>query len=290
MIARIWSVGIVLFWLAAMSWLIRTDVWPAWTAREPPPAVSPDWIQGESVRQQARIDDKHGRRMGTIWTVYSRSGESVAREDVIYLERFPIPDLPALRVEIESQFDAQGRLDEIHADVYGPHIHVELNGERFASQLGFELRAGTYHLPFRLDDVEAGMIGDAFKPFSAMPGLEVGQSWRMQVFNPVAMIFPRFGEKFIPMLARVTGKESVSTPEGMVECLVVEAGGALAKVGPDGTVHYQEMELPVGGKITIQSEPFDEWELRRAKAISLQPGDSSDRAHGDAGTGRPPRE
>jgi hypothetical protein len=273
MIARIWSGGIVLFWLAAMSWLIRTDVWPAWTAREPPTAVSPDWVQGRSARQQARIDDKYGQRMGTIWTVYSRSGQNVSREDVIYLHRFPIPDLPSLRVEIESQFDPQGRLDEIDADVYGPQIHIELNGERFASQIAFELRAGTYYLPFRLDDVEAGMIGDAFKPFSAMPGLEVGQSWRMQVFNPLATIFPQFGDKFIPMLVRVTGRETIQTPEGPVDCLVVEAANALAKVGPDGTVYYQEMELPVGGRITIQSEPFDEWSLRRAKAISLQPSD-----------------
>jgi hypothetical protein len=91
----------------------------------------------------------------------------------------------------------------------------------------------------------------------------------MQVFNPMGKFMG--GDKFIPMIVRVTGKETARTRDGAVECFVVEAPNARALVRPDGTVVVQEAELPLGGKIVIRDEPFDEKAYLRVKATSMPP-------------------
>ena len=264
MVSRLWGPIIVLFWLAAMSWLVWHDVWPVWTAQDPPAAVTPEWVGEGQRQQQAGIEDKYGGRIGTIWVVYHRSGKTVSRQDLIVIDRFCA--LAPAWIEVDSQFDTQGRVDELAADIVVAGVRVELKAERFGSQLAFNLKLGDRRpQAFKLTDVDAGMIGELFKPFSAMPDLKVGQSWRMQVFNPLAGIMGT-GSRFIPMIVRVTGEDTISTPDGPVRCLIVEAPNARALVAPDGTVHVQEMELPIGGKVVIRSEPFDEAAYDRARA------------------------
>lgn len=262
MVNRAIGPAIVVFWLAAMTWLIWHDVVPVWIAQDPPDPVSPEWVAGERRRQQAHIEDKHGGHIGRIWTVYSRAGETTARQDLIVIERFP-PISPA-RIAVDAQFDAEGRLDELSADILITGSHFALQAERYGTQLAFELRAGPRRQTFKLTDTDAGMIGDLFKPFSAMPNLEVGQTWRMQVFNPLSAVIGQ-GQKFIPMIVRVTGEEVLHTPDGPERCLIVEAPSARALVSRDGTVRVQEIELPIGGKIVIRDEPFDVDEYEEAR-------------------------
>jgi hypothetical protein len=266
MIGKVWTGCIVLFWLTSMSWLFWHDVWPVWTAQEPPPAVTPAWLTPERMQQQARIEDKHGDRIGTIWTVYTRSDVRTTREDLILIERFP--SINPIWLQAESAFGLGGQLEEMSATVSVPGLSLRLEGERFGSQMAFALDAGTLHQTFKVADADAGMIGDLFKPFSAMPDLRVGQAWRMKIFNPVAAVLGQ-GPRFIDLLVRVTGQDVVLSAGEVVNCLVVEAPNTRAWVGPDGVVHVQETELPVGGKIVIRREPFQERAMREARGLSI---------------------
>ncbi|MBN1514505.1 MAG: hypothetical protein JXB13_20990 [Phycisphaerae bacterium] len=266
MVNRLWGPVIILFWLGAMSWLFWHDVRPLWVAQDPPRSITPEWLTEGRMRQQAAVEDKAGQRIGGIWTVYRKSGETIGREDLIVIDRFP-PISPA-RVEVDAQFDAQGRLDEMTVDVGFTGVRLSLNAERFGTQLAFVLKAGPINQSFKISDTDAGMVGDLFKPFSDMPKLEVGQTWKMQVFNPLSTIFGH-GRRFMPMVVRVTGKQRWQTEEGIVDCFVVESPRATALVGPDGTVYRQETQLPVGGTIVIRTERFDERAYERAKAAAL---------------------
>jgi len=178
------------------------------------------------------------------------------------IDHFP-PISPA-RVELDTQFDDQDRLDEMTAAVEVAGLSLKLEAERFGTQLAFVLRVGTTTQSFKISDADAGMVGDLFKPFSDMPKLEVGQTWRMQVFNPLSIVLGH-GKRFLPMVVRVTGKQRWGTHDGIVDCFVVESSHATALVGPDGTVYRQETQLPVGGTIVIRRERFDERAYKRAK-------------------------
>jgi hypothetical protein len=270
---RLWGPVIVLFWLGAMSWLVWHDVRPLWLAQDPPRSITPEWLTESRMRQQAAIEDKAGRPIGNIWTVYRKSGETIGRQDLILIDNFP-PISPA-RVELDTQFDDQGRLDEMTVEVAVTGLGLSLKAERFGTQLAFVLKAGPINQSFKISDTDAGMVGDLFKPFSDMPKLEVGQTWKMQVFNPYSTILGH-GRRFMPMVVRVTGKQRWETEDGIVDCFVVESPHATALVGPDGTVYRQETQLPVGGTIVIRTERFDARAFDRANSAArprLTPGD-----------------
>jgi len=266
---------ILLFWAASMTWLIRHDVWPALTAGEPP-QVAPNraGISGIQVFQVG-IFNEYDHRIGTAWTTYAPPR---LREDVLYLSGFLLPG-PIL-LEIDSTFTGSGELDEFKLTARGPgiplptdgiHPPIEVRGERFASVYGFTLVAGGLEESFKISAAEAGLIGDVFRPFASLPGLEVGQSWRMQVVNPVSVV-TGVGRRFVPMLVRVTGRETILTPGGEeLSCLVVEAPNVTAWVDDEGLVWVQRVRLPIGGELTVRNEPYDEKARRNAMA-AFRPG------------------
>lgn len=257
MFTRFGSFLVILFWLSSMGALIAHDVWPALVAHDAPVLEVTDWLQKEGRESQASISNESGR-LGTMRTIFLMGRETTQREDIILLERFPVPLVAPLRVDVNSTFSREGLLDEITIDLIGRNkMHIKLHGERFRSDFSFELSGlGTKSQRFKIPLTDAGMISGAFNPFGQMTGLRVGQTWRMQVFNPVAAL-TRVGENFIPMLVQVTGKERIITLEGPKDCFVVETEYAKAWVDERGVVQRQEVSLPVAGEFTIQREPFD---------------------------------
>jgi len=270
MMWRIVALFVVMFWLVMMTWLGWHDVWPAWTAQDPPKTRF-EYLPARGVsRSQVGIFDHRGYRVGTVWTTYTHIGQTVSRDDVLWIERFPA--LPPTRIEIESFFDANGLLDEIQADVFGYGVALEFKGERFPREFAFEVTVG--HLPlrtFKIPHTHAGAFGDMFRPFATLHDLHVGQAWRMQMFNPVAVACG-LGDTFTPLLVRVTGTERLIRNGAVVECFVVEAAGARALVRPDGVVYEQSVELPIGGTIVVRDEPFDDEEFCRVKSMKLSDG------------------
>lgn len=276
MAGRLGGLGVVGFWAAMMGWLAWHDLWPAWTAQQPPDVVARGLPPGGSRHTQAGLFDGRGRRIGTVWTSHTRHDPSILREDCLWLDRFA--GLPPTRIEVSASFDADRQLDEIEAAVWGHGVSVTFKGERFPRHFVFELQIG--HLARRLFKIphhRAGTFGDMFKPFTELHGLHVGQSWRMQVINPLATI-TNLGDPFIPVLVQVTGTGRLVRNGAAIECFVVESPGAQAWVGPDGTVYEQSVELPIGGRIVIRDEPYDGGARKRVESLSMPV--SSERRHG----------
>ncbi|MFQ5492017.1 MAG: hypothetical protein ACE5GE_14970 [Phycisphaerae bacterium] len=280
MVLRIGGIGTVIFWVASMSWLVVGDIWPALTAGQPPQAARLDLT--ETISYQVGFFNQYGHRIGTAWTTHQPIAETTKREDTIHVGSFA--GLPPTLVEIDSTFLESGALDELHLRVHGHGLCIRVDGERFASMYGFNIRAGRPDEQVRIQADSAGLIGDAFRPFAALPNLKVGQSWRMQVINPLACV-TGLGDKFVPMLVEVTGRERIDTPDGRaVNCLVVEASNARAWVDDQGKVIKQQVQWPLGGPITLWDEPFDE--SARADARRAVPRSDCDSAPSPLGRRR----
>lgn len=237
-----------------MSWLVAHDVLPAWTAQDAPVLKVTDWLETEGLETQSGIYDDQGR-VGTIWTVYRIDEDSIQREDLVVVERFSVPIAP-FGVSVDSIFTADGLLDEFTVNLTTPEITVVLHGERFHADFSFTLKTGHVERFFKIPLTDAGIISGAFSPFAQLTDLKVGDSWRMQVFNPVAAV-TGMGKRFIPMLVTVTGTERINTAEGLMSCLVVESPGAKAWVDDSGVVRRQEITLPIGGEIRIIPETLN---------------------------------
>ena len=246
---------IIPLWLAAMGWLVAHDVWPGLVAQDPPTLKATEWLAREGSRAQLTIENQHGK-IGTIWTTY-RLDRIIERTDLIWIDRLPL-DITPLRVEVDSLFTVKGVLDEFTLELDNADTHLKLHGERFHSDFSFTFESGPVFKSFKVPLVDGGIIAGAFNPFAQLTDLHVGQTWRMQVFNPVAAL-TGFGERFIPLLVSVTGEERIDTGVWAGNCLVVESDNAKAWVDIHGVARLQEMTLPVAGKIRIVRQTgFDE--------------------------------
>lgn len=256
MFTRTTGLLIIPSWLAAMSWLVVHDVLPGWTAQEPPVVRASEWLRNEGSRAQFAIFDDQGR-LGTAWTRYIIDEGSIQRQDFVGIDRL-IPGIAPLRMVIDSVFTAHGALDEFTLRLKNESATVSLHGERFHSAFSFTFESGGISSAFKIPLTDGEVLAAAFNPLAQLSELRVGQSWRMQVFNPVAAL-TGFGKRFIPMLVTVTGEERIATVGGTINCMVVEAANAKAWVDARGAVQVQEMTLPLLGKIRIVREPeFDE--------------------------------
>lgn len=274
MIGRMTGILIVTSWLVAMSWLVRRDLWPVWTAEPAPSPLRADWMAaGGKVELQAGVFRDSGR-IGTLWTVFHFRREVVEREDLIILEQL-LPQLAGFRVQADSTYTPEGALDSLKVElrVAGHPYPVKLDGERFPKDFAFTLDAGLGPLPaVKIPLTDADMVAEVFNPFTTLPKLHVGQAWKMQVINPVAAL-TNVGEKFLTLVARVTRREKTATNFGVLDCFVVESEKVRAWVDAEGVVQIQEVHLPVASTIRIIRERFDpdlynlgvasqrEWEL-----------------------------
>lgn len=258
---------IVPLWAASMGWLVAHDVLPGWVAQDPPRMASAAWLHGAGGKTQCTIAGEQGR-LGTLWTTYLADAGSIERYDDVWIERLPVPLAP-LRIRVTSTFTPDGVLDEFTLVLESAETLMRLHGERFHADFSFTFQANTVRKAFKVPLVDGGIVSGAFNPFSQLSGLRLGQSWRMQVFNPVAAL-TGIGDRFIPMLVKVTGERRISTGAWSGNCFVVESGRAKAFVDADGVVQMQEMTLPVLGTLRIVREPaFDDAARRRARRRSF---------------------
>lgn len=248
-------------WLLAMSWLVAHDIAPHWTASTPPALQPGDWL-ADGNKFQFTLSDSSGP-MGSVWSEYLVDERSLRRDDLVWIERLPhLPvDLAPLRITVESTFTAAGVLDEfsIRLETGGAgRASIRLHGERFHSDFSFTLESGALEKSFKIPLIEGGLFSGAFHPFGALTNLHVGQRWRMQVVNPIALV-TGIGNQFIPLLVEVSGEQRITTPQGDVNCFVVESPNAKAWIDARGSVQAQEMTLPMLGTMRLQREPkFDE--------------------------------
>ncbi len=270
MFTKTTGILIIPIWLGAMGWLVAHDVWPGLTADDAPPLQVTDWLQNEGRQSQFSLTGPDGR-IGTLWTEYMIDRSSIQREDLIWIDHLPL-DVAPLRVTVSSIFRADGVLDEFTLRIANPDGRMEVHGERFHADFSYYIEGtGFRRRTFKLPLTDASLVSGAFNPFSQLSNLEVGQRWRMQVFNPIAAL-TGFGNRFIPMLVEVTGSEPLATAKGRVDCMIVESANAKAWVDPQGSVRLQEITLPVIGSLRIAREAtYDDDARNAARRRVLEP-------------------
>ncbi len=255
---RLLSVGIVISWAAAMGTLFMRDVYPAWTAQDAPPMTHDQLARFGGHAQQLGIYDGQGKRRGTAWSDISSAGSNTAIHGTIYLEDLPM--VPVLLVETSTEFDEKGELDNFTLQVFGvPLTTIRVHGERHGIYFPCEIHVGPLFRQANLEMAASCMLGESFRPFSYLPTLKVGQSWRMQVIDPLSAALGS-STRFVPVVARVTGKEMLAAGNGSKECFVVETspGQAKAWVDPEGHVLKQEVNVPGFGKLSVVDEKYEE--------------------------------
>ena len=250
-----------------MSWLVAKDMWPGLSAQDPPPLQVTDWMRYQGSQVQFAIHGEDGR-LGTIWTAYDLDRDSLQRHDLIWIERFPL-DVAPLRMKVNSVFTGEGVLDELDVDIESRKGFIRLHGERFHKSFSFMFQSGLFEKAFKIPLADGGFISGGLSPFGHLVDMKVGDRWRMQVFNPIAAL-TGIGDKFIPTLIEVTGRDTVVTPQGPTDCLVVEAPNAKAWVDEHGAVLVQEMTLPLVGKLRmVRDAAYDTDALKRARTESM---------------------
>jgi hypothetical protein len=231
------------------------------------------------VFAQAGLFDEEGRRVGYGWSHSSRSGDLIMVRNQTVLHARNLPHgvtTPAVRIDLDLNYHTyHGRtgLDELRLQVFGLGVALRLDGqfyppESFACEWQVGPRRGHFVLPERA----TRSIGDVIQPFESLTGLVVGQSWRIELVNPLASVIPAWDADDIPthsLLVRVTGVEQVAHRGGLVEAFVVEAEKIRAWVTPEGRVIRQEVELPLFGKLSLVDEPYDDEVRQRALRVPL---------------------
>lgn len=261
---RVITAGVVLLWITAMTMLFLRDVWPSWTAQDVPP------IERERIASLEQPNYQYGifrddQRAGTAWSSMTLTPETTSIHGTVVITN--VGFIPALRVENEVEFDATGRLDNFWLEMHGvPGTRVYIRGERHGIYLPCEIHLGRIHRQANLEMSATRMISDAFQPFTYLPTLHVGQSWRMQLLNPMSAVLTR-QIQFSSVVAEVTRIETIEHRGKPVRCFVVETSPAqvTAWVGPDGRVLVQEVQLGGLGRIRVRAEPYDEGARAQAK-------------------------
>lgn len=255
---RLFSAGVVLLWVSAMTALFVRDIWPAWSAQDVP-ALTKAEVADLSHREEQfailRVGDN--ARLGTAWSDLRVTSEHTSIRGTIAVHAQGL--LPSLRIETETEFDASGGLDSFGLRVHGLQMRIYVRGERRGIYFPVEMHFGTFHREANLDMAATRMIGDSMRPFTFLPTLRVGQSWRMQILDPIAAAI---GGKtqFRSIVARVVRTETIEHNGEQVECFVVETSPQqiVAWVDRTGRVLVQELEVPGFGRIRVCEEPYNE--------------------------------
>lgn len=282
------------FMLIVNALLFNRDIAPRWFAGERPPCGILG--VGDEANSQARIEAADGQVIGRTWTRSSCSKELRAVRSITFLERLNAGQMmlgSKIVINTEIIFTAAGQLSTIGIKVDGLGLGLQFRGEFFEpDNLACRYRVADMKGEFVLEGVDSKAVADMTKPFDRLSGLYVGQSWQMELVNPLQSLMPRgaAGLDPEPVIVRVTGREPIEHAGKRVEAFVVEADRVRAWVGDDGMVLRQEVDLPILGRLTLIDEPYDralrdDYGLRWSTSIDADP-DSDLDARPARGPGR----
>lgn len=266
-------IGILLFALMASAnvGLFLHDVLPRLTAGVPPTPQVITLKPGEIRWVQTGIFDARGRSVGRSWTRVHRGPTVSTHELYTYLDRILLPGttLPPIHVQMKLTYQKnQDVVDDLRMHLFGLPFVVQLEGGLVSSEFPIIWKFGQQQGQFILDAQATKALGDALRPFERLPDLEVGQSWRLELLNPLTGLIPGVRDAGIDLsgvLVRVTRREMIEWHDEKVETLRVEAPNTVGWVTPDGRVLRQEVDVPLLGKLVIIDEPFNETVYRRTE-------------------------
>lgn len=256
---RIWGISITIAWLIMLSLLIRHDVMPFWTAQDPPADSIPDG------NYQTAIIKEGGKRLGTSWLTTVDLAEMTTVHNITMLDVSGIiPFVQQIRLESTLSYNEDKALDEFTFLLDTDGASVRVSGERFDTEFACVAQFGAIKRQISLDARMTAYLSDTLKPFTLLKGLEVGQTWRMRVIDPLSLLQSQEVE-FDVRLVRVTRKETIKYRGHPVECFRVESDQTVAWADESGRVLRQEIVLPLLGKWVLLDEPYDDQARQRAK-------------------------
>jgi hypothetical protein len=285
MYSRWYTTSVVLLWLASMTWLVATKVVPTLVVGDPP--------DSKAVLEAKRADTTVG------WEVsFNREvlgwGLSTSRPTVdggavtegwVRFDRVPIVELtpPWLRnmfnwgdktplsLSMTShttiEIGATGHLRQFNSVLrFMPfNQRLEVRGKLDGSRLA--VRVDTGQLQYKTETYLPAQVlpADALSPHTQLPGLRLGQTWRVPVFSPLRP--PNAPMEIVQ--ATVVERDSMAWQGRTQEVLIVEykADSGLSQlvgtqpsgrvwVCADGTVLKQELVF-LESTITFVRMPAD---------------------------------
>ena len=188
--------AILLFWLAMAGWYVAREVAPRW-GREDNPSFHidlTDEVGAPAVDWQALVN---GKRIGRATTQVRRLGDDLfeMKGDFAASEmRLLDVDLRTIRIQTRYQVNTEGRLLDtalsLRVNLSGLDLHLGVKGkvENGTWTPVFEIDGQPIpDLPF-LQSVKLGSGGNVMNtmmPHRRIPGLRLGQKWRVPLLDPV---------------------------------------------------------------------------------------------------------
>lgn len=251
--------------LSVNSALFLRDILPRWTATAPPAPPAASLRINEERRTQLAIYNESGNLVGHSWTIASRTYEALAVRTRTRLHAMLLPGhatMPGLTVQSDFFYDNLLQLSDLNVSVGGLGIPIGLRGEAMPpDSLSCEWQFDAHRGRFVLEGPATRALLDLTRPFDELTGLEVGQSWSVQVFNPLTGLLSGLNGpdmRMEPALFRVTRVEVVEHRGQRVECHVVEGERIQAWIAPAGRAIRQVVSLPLIGVLTLVDEPFSQ--------------------------------
>jgi len=275
---RTFQAGIILFWIASMTWLGVTKVWPLYYGGDQPeylPVSSTDSDQ-PTIESWTLLWNDRPAGFSSTEKIFRDDGSTEVRS-VLRIDALPVDELLHELLGAAARFVAPalgdgpheypitvattlhfGPFDELQSiesriDVAEMDDFIRVDGRVRENELTIDIRVGTgdvvrpitrtIHLP---DDA---IVVDSFSPSSRLRRLRVGQRWTFQVYRPLS---PRSPLRMVE--ATVERKEEIEHHGDAVETFVVvyrdDAGAGVTVtqrplgqmwVAADGTVLKQRV-------------------------------------------------
>ena len=210
MYSRWFEVTVVLLWLATMSWLVTQKILPPILTGRPPnyrtiiearrlePPVGwtmfwndrpIGWALNTTVRQPHRLTEIRGRVhfnelpleemvpawLGAFFDLLEQPDLNVAMGNV------------AMDVESTLVIDPLGRLSQLESSVRLDQFEevIKVEGTVEGAKLMLSVRSGEFCYTTEAPISSNGLLGDSLSPETKLPGLRVGQTWKLRTFSPL---------------------------------------------------------------------------------------------------------
>jgi len=251
---RIIGIVLAITWVAAMAALIQRDVLPFWTAHETPKPMLP------AGDYQVAIHHENGTRLGTSWITTTVTAQSTLVRSTTVLDSARIssmlPVAGTWTLSTDLSYDAEGVLTQFHFGLLAPGLSADVNAERLERDYSCIARLGSIQKTMLLDGELSQSLAESLRPFTHLGNLRVGQSWRVRLLDPLAIIKSESLE-FRTQIAKVTGRRAIRNGGRTIECFRIQTPSAVAYADDSGLVVRQEVQLPLGGRWILTDEPYD---------------------------------
>ena len=222
MFSRWYTAAVLLFWLAAMGWLVKEKILPPLLVGDPPSyrtilAVEPS--ETEAVGWEILLN---GKRLGGATTKTIHLADSINQfECQVTLRDLPLSELtPAWLTAFVKVLDSRRNRTEANIDLYskttievnslnqpfafssmtkfGPpaldagdgttpqnmELSVAMSGKIEGNTMNVTLRSGELEYHTKIDIPADALMGDILSPQTYLPGLRIGQTWTVPIYSP----------------------------------------------------------------------------------------------------------